>query len=268
MKRIESVVKWGILCVGAVAIIAFAATMGKAVVQVVSGLAVAQTNTRWNNVKDAAAGDNLANGIAAFSMYINDGSTFDAITGDITNGLDVDVTRIVPGTGATALGKAEDAVHATGDTGVMGLAVRNDTLAALAGTDGDYTPLQVDALGALFTATTELDGGTADVISHSFTQATTGITTNAAGTTVTMATTPMSKHNMIIDRTAGATNTVEVDLECSLNGAIWVQIATITDLTNEPALASQDGTACSSMRYNVVTVGAGNTLTIQLLGVR
>ena len=63
---------------------------------------------------------------------------------------DVDVTSIVPGTGATNLGKAEDAAHTTGDTGVMALGVRNDNLAALAGTDGDYAPLQVNAEGALF----------------------------------------------------------------------------------------------------------------------
>jgi hypothetical protein len=63
---------------------------------------------------------------------------------------DVDVTSLIPGVGATSLGKAEDAVHSTGDTGVMPLAVRNDVLAALAGTDGDYAPLQVDASGALY----------------------------------------------------------------------------------------------------------------------
>jgi len=34
---------------------------------------------------------------------------------------DVDVTSIVPGTGATNLGKAEDAVHGSGDTGVMAI---------------------------------------------------------------------------------------------------------------------------------------------------
>lgn len=44
----------------------------------------------------------------------------------------------------------EDAQHGSGDSGVMALAVRNDTLAALAGTDGDYAPLQVNATGALF----------------------------------------------------------------------------------------------------------------------
>lgn len=62
---------------------------------------------------------------------------------------DVDVLSVVPGTGATNLGKAEDAAHTTGDVGVMALAVRSDAGGAIAGTDGDYTPLQVDANGAL-----------------------------------------------------------------------------------------------------------------------
>ena len=64
---------------------------------------------------------------------------------------DVDVTSIVPGTGATNLGKAEDAAHTSGDVGVMPLAVRNDALATLGGADGDYAPLQVDATGSLYT---------------------------------------------------------------------------------------------------------------------
>jgi hypothetical protein len=56
---------------------------------------------------------------------------------------DVDVLSMEPGTGATALGKAEDGAHATGDVGVMGLAVRQDTPGNLSGADGDYEPLQV-----------------------------------------------------------------------------------------------------------------------------
>ena len=52
----------------------------------------------------------------------------------------------VPGTGATSLGKAEDAAHTTGDVGVMALAVRKNTAVAL-GADGDYMPVIVDTLG-------------------------------------------------------------------------------------------------------------------------
>lgn len=60
---------------------------------------------------------------------------------------DVDVTSVTPGTGATNLGKAEDAGHTTGDVGVMALGVRNDANASLAGTDLDYVPASMDAAG-------------------------------------------------------------------------------------------------------------------------
>lgn len=47
------------------------------------------------------------------------------------------------------LAKAEDAAHASGDMGLMMLAVRNDALTALAGTTLDYIPLTTDNLGRL-----------------------------------------------------------------------------------------------------------------------
>lgn len=61
---------------------------------------------------------------------------------------DVDVTSIIPGTGSTNLGKAEDSIHTSGDVGVMMLAVRQDTQTDL-GADGDYVPFSIDADGAL-----------------------------------------------------------------------------------------------------------------------
>ena len=62
---------------------------------------------------------------------------------------DVDVTSVIPGVAATNLGKAEDAGHSSGDVGVMALTVRQDTAAALGGTDADYQPLITDANGRL-----------------------------------------------------------------------------------------------------------------------
>lgn len=56
---------------------------------------------------------------------------------------------VTPGTGPTNLGKAEDDPHASGDVGVMALAVRNDAGTALAA-NGDYIPLMVNAAGALY----------------------------------------------------------------------------------------------------------------------
>ncbi len=75
------------------------------------------------------------------------------IPGDATNGLYVNVTKLVPGTGATNIGKVEDGAHTTGDVGVMALAVRAAaaTDRSAGATDGDYEPLAVDALGQLWT---------------------------------------------------------------------------------------------------------------------
>lgn len=63
---------------------------------------------------------------------------------------DVDVTSVVPGTGATNLGKAEDAAHTSGDVGVLALAIRNASLTTLAGTELDYSGIAVDDVGRPF----------------------------------------------------------------------------------------------------------------------
>ena len=59
------------------------------------------------------------------------------------------------------LEKAEDAAHTTADKGIMALAVRKDTAAALASTDGDYIPLIVDDTGQLWVNIAEVLGVTA-----------------------------------------------------------------------------------------------------------
>lgn len=62
---------------------------------------------------------------------------------------DTDVTSVIAGTGATNLGKAEDAVAASGDTGVLILAVRRDAASSGVSADGDYAAFSVDSNGAL-----------------------------------------------------------------------------------------------------------------------
>jgi hypothetical protein len=61
---------------------------------------------------------------------------------------------IVPGTGATNLGKAEDAAHTSGDVGVMSLAVANEAQSNISGTDGDYTPIGTNRKGTVYVAET------------------------------------------------------------------------------------------------------------------
>jgi len=57
------------------------------------------------------------------------------------------LTSVVPGVAATSLGKAEDAVAATGDTGVFVLGVRRDTQTVSASATGDYNEMAVDQYG-------------------------------------------------------------------------------------------------------------------------
>jgi hypothetical protein len=57
--------------------------------------------------------------------------------------------------GAGGTQYAEDAAHASGDTGTLALAVRRDAQSPGSGTNGDYSTLNVDANGALYVALTD-----------------------------------------------------------------------------------------------------------------
>lgn len=65
---------------------------------------------------------------------------------------DVDVTSVIPGVGATNLGKAVDSAGGATDSGVAALALRDDALTTLTPADGDYVRLRTDSTGALWVA--------------------------------------------------------------------------------------------------------------------
>ncbi|MHA1949699.1 MAG: hypothetical protein ACW987_07490 [Candidatus Thorarchaeota archaeon] len=90
--------------------------------------------------------------IGAFVLAVrNDAGTALAADGDyIPLSTDASGDLRVSGTFMAGNEYAEDSVHTSGDTGGFVLSVRNDTLASLVDTDGDYAPFQVDALGALY----------------------------------------------------------------------------------------------------------------------
>lgn len=111
-------------------------------------------------------------------------------------------TSFVPGTAATNLGKAEDATHVSGDTGVFALAVRQDTATQLAGTDGDYSPMLTDASGRL-----HVNNGTSPNATSLNTYAT-RITTNTT-TTPTSSTAYISSVT-ITTEVGGTTSTVTI----------------------------------------------------------
>ena len=224
------------------------------------------------------------------------GATWDRLTSTTANGLDVDVTRLNDGGNSITVDNTTLSVIGGGaEATVLRVTIANDSTGLLS-VDDNGGSLTVDGTVAVTQSTSpwvvggsitpaddfsnpstavnnnslasEFDGTTWDITRHSFTQTTAGIAANGAGASITETTTSMSKHTMIVDRTAGATNTVDIRVECSIDGTDFVQIASITDLTNEPALVSQDGTPCYYIRYNVITIGAGNTVQIHLLDMR
>lgn len=87
------------------------------------------------------------------------------------NAIEADTATLVVSNAAIlselqALSHAEDAVHTSGDLGIMSLAVRNDAGTALAA-DGDYIPLSTDASGNLRVAGTfSIPGSFAEDTAH------------------------------------------------------------------------------------------------------
>lgn len=60
------------------------------------------------------------------------------------------LVSVVPGSGATSLGKAEDSPAANGDIGVFALAVRGDGVNNVTSTLGDYSQISVNGAGNVY----------------------------------------------------------------------------------------------------------------------
>ncbi len=89
-----------------------------------------------------------AGAVAANTPRITLGSDDPAVA--LLGTIDADTGAIVTDVDAIAAAiKAEDSAHNTGDSGMIIHTVRQDTAAALSGTDGDYQPLITDANGRL-----------------------------------------------------------------------------------------------------------------------
>ncbi len=109
----------------------------------------------------------------------------------------------------------------------------------------------------------EFNGTSFDRIRHSFNQSAAGVNSNGAGTTLSLATTPLSKFTIIVLLTIGSAAYV-VDLEGQVNGIGWVPLGTLSSSSTTDALHVVNKPV-NAIRYNVTTIGGGNTMTIGLL---
>lgn len=186
---------------------------------------------------------------------------------------DVDITSVTPGTSATSLGKAEDGAHTSGDVGVMMLAVQNAGPTNLAGSAGDYEPLQISA-GRVWTSAvidTALPAGTNLI----------GRTASSDETsTIYSGTTALTPKYAVIAASSSGNNTLVAGVTSKKirvvaynligNGAVNAKFqsgASGTDLTGLKYIAAAGGGISAS--YNPVgwfETGSGVLLNLNLSG--
>jgi hypothetical protein len=125
---------------------------------VVGKVGIDQTTPGTTNLVALAANQSVnnaqINGVAPLMGNGASGTGAQRVTlaSDSTGNIATIGTSVTPGTGAANLGKAEDAAHTSGDTGVAVWGVRNDNLATTYGADQDYGPLATDKNGRVLVA--------------------------------------------------------------------------------------------------------------------
>ena len=109
----------------------------------------------------------------------------------------------------------------------------------------------------------EFNGTDWDRIRHSFNQSTAGVNSNGVGSSLSLATTPLSKFTIMVLLTTGTASFV-VEIEGQINGIGWVPLGTLSSSSSIDALHVVNK-AVNAIRYNVTTIGASNVMTIGLL---
>jgi hypothetical protein len=153
------------------------------------------------------------------------------------------VLSVVPGSGATNLGKAEDAAHSTGDIGVFMLGVRRDSPISGADTDGDYAHFSLDSSGRLYTNV----GNTVTV---------TGTVTAAQATASNL------------NATVVGTGTFAVQATCTNAGTVAVQAAqsgtwNITNVSGTVSLPTGAATAAKQPALGTAGTASTDVITVQ-----
>ena len=178
------------------------------------------------------------------------------------------IATVTPGTGATNLGKAEDAVHASGDVGVMALGVQVAAPTAAAA-NGDYAAVQITngrvnvAASAIVTATSSITRpadtaqyAAGDALANSTSAPTagggtfTGVTSVAGGSAILT-------DLMIVSSNAPAT---------PMQGEVWLFDTAPTAMNDNAAWSLSDAEALTLVDvipFALTTIGNNSLAAIQ-----
>lgn len=173
-------------------------------------------------------------------------------------------------TALTAPFKAEDAAHASADTGAFVLAVRRDTAASGASADGDYASINVDSSGHLWVrigAMTALPAGTNNIGDVDIASAIPA-GTNLIGKVGIDQTTPGTTNGVVIKDSSGnaidqtATINVAQDVNAMKNGntSLTPKFAKIAASSsgNNTLIAAVASKKIRVLAYNLMGNGAVN----------
>lgn len=200
---------------------------GSGVTQPVSGTVAATQSGSWSLAANQSVNVAQMNGVATTMGNGASGTGVQRVTiaSDSTGNIATIGTSVTPGTAAANLGKAEDAAHSSGDTGVFALGVRNDALSAFSSADGDYTPIAVESTGRVVT----------------------GLAPSAALVKGTATTTGTSDTSLVAAAGAGLKNYIT---SCQL-----VNTGSTTAL-----ITFKDGSGGSTLVYTVAPTGGGSNI--------
>ena len=124
----------------------------------ISTFRISSRRELYTQLRDAAGGERGANVTAANELLVNVNGGTVAVTQGTGTALHAVIDALVPGVNTTSLGKAVQTVlYASGDTGVLALAVRNDALATINSTNLNYGALAVDAAGRIAVTASQFD---------------------------------------------------------------------------------------------------------------
>lgn len=90
------------------------------------------------------------------------------------------------------------------------------------------------------------------------------ISANGFGNSLSLGQHLMSTHSILVSRVAGSTDVVDIRLEGNNYMNNWYTILQITSLAGGTVYKSVGNTPARFIRYNIVDIGAGNTLEIAL----
>jgi len=196
-----------------------------------SGVAVPVTDNSsslsvdWNGTQPVTGSGN-ATGALRVELANNGTGLISTVSTVTTVSTLSNTTQLTPGTAASNLGKAEDAGHTTGDTGVGALFVRNDTLTAQTNTDADYGFPAIGSAGEV-------------VVSHA------PITGYVSGKTSTTGTTVQS----ILSAPGASTYLYVTDVDLSNTGSTTSLVTMQYDTAGTP----------TDLYYFIVPAGGGYT---------